>query len=244
MDTRPDVPRGRRRSRACLWLTAAAMAAMAAPGPPAAAAAAAGAQAAPVPPAGRIEAPQDWDPIGRHVLYLLQESDTDFALLRGEQVNDHMWLSTHYIGSPLRADDPVPPSVIVLQGYTAWFHGTPLSYGTRRQMTHEMLSQADDIERTTAGAMEREDIEDMYVRFTACALGSDKYVLLSNLPRVAEVAPVADGEDASGDGTPETGAVRNGAEGGEVEGREAADEAGDAAEYEVTLMVGRQPGLC
>lgn len=182
----------------------------------------AGFQAPPAPAAGRVEAPQDWDSVGRHVLYLLQESDTDFALLRGEQVNDHMWLSTHYIGSPLRADDPVPPSVIVLQGYTAWFHGTPLSHGTRRQMANELLSYADDIERTTAGAMEREDIEDMYVRFTACALNSDKYVLLSNLPRTDGEGAAAADTDASAD----TGT------------------AADAGEYEVTLMVGRQPGLC
>jgi len=158
---------------------------------------------------GRIEPPRDWDPVGRHVLFLLQESDNDFATLRGEQVSDTMWMSTHYIGSPLRDDDPVPPSVIMLQGYTAWFHGTPLSHGTRRQMNNEMLGYADDIERATAGTMEREDIEDMYVRFTACALKSDKYVLLSNQPQLEEDADTPPSD-----------------------------------QYEVTLMVGRQPGLC
>ncbi len=184
-------------------------------------------QAWPNPAVGRIEPPQDWDPVGRHVLYLLQESDTDFAALRGEQVNDTMWLSTHYIGSPLRADDPVPPSVIMLQGYTAWFHGTPLSHGTRRQMNNEMLSYADDIEQATAGAMEREDIEDMYVRFTACALNSDKYVLLSNQPRAEqEETPAPD---------------RDGTRDAEVP---AVPESGEDGEHEVTLMVGRQPGLC
>lgn len=126
--------------------------------------------------------PLDWDPIPAHAAYLLRQADDDFAALRGEQINDRMWLSRHVIGSPFGQDDPIPPSVVVAGSDGTYFHGTRLSIGTELQMRSAFYSDVNAIGHAFAPDMLRTVDGDAYMRLEGCLDSRRKYIMLTNLP--------------------------------------------------------------